>query len=52
MAARNKDQANESNKKKRKVITLDMKLEVIKRFDAGASKAKIGRDLGYNEASV
>jgi DNA invertase Pin-like site-specific DNA recombinase len=42
----------ESDKKKRKVITLDMKLDIIKRFDNGQSKASISRVLGLNESTV
>jgi hypothetical protein len=42
----------ESAKKKRKVITLDSKLDIIKRFDNGQSKASISRALGLNESTV
>jgi hypothetical protein len=42
----------ESDKKKRKVITLDMKLDIIKRFDNGQSKASISTVLGINESTV
>jgi transposase-like protein len=42
----------ESDKKKRKVITLDTKLDIIKRFDNGQSKASISRALGLNESTV
>jgi hypothetical protein len=42
----------ESDKKKRKVITLDKKLGIIKRFDNGQSKASIGRALGLNGSTV
>ncbi len=49
MAARNKDHTSDSNKKKQKVITLDMKLEVIKRFKAGDSKTKIGKEHVCNK---
>jgi hypothetical protein len=42
----------ESVKKKRKVITLDTKLDVIKRFDNGQSKASTSRALGLNESTV
>ena len=31
---------------KRKNITLETKLEIIKRFDNGETKTKIGEDLG------
>jgi hypothetical protein len=39
-----------SDKKKRKVITLDTKLGIIKRFDNG--KASISRALGLRESTV
>jgi hypothetical protein len=42
----------ESDKKKRKVITLDTKLDIIKRFDYCQSKASISRALGLNESTV
>jgi transposase-like protein len=42
----------ESNTKKRKVITLDTKFDIIKRFDNGQSKASISRALGLNESTV
>jgi transposase-like protein len=42
----------ESDRKKRKVITLDMKFDIIKRFDNGQSKASICRALGLNESTV
>jgi hypothetical protein len=42
----------ESDKKKRKVITLDTKLDIIKRFDNGQSKASICRALGLNGSTV
>jgi hypothetical protein len=42
----------ESDKKKRKVITLNTKLGIIKRFDNGQSKASISRALGFNESTV
>jgi hypothetical protein len=42
----------ESDKKKCKVITLDTKLDIIKRFDNGQSKASISRALGLNESTV
>jgi hypothetical protein len=41
-----------SDKKKRKVITLDTKLDIIKRFDNGQSKASISRALGLNGPRV
>jgi hypothetical protein len=44
--------SRESDKKKRKVITLDTKLDIIKRFDDGQSKASISRALGLNESMV
>jgi hypothetical protein len=46
------DMSVESDKKKRKVITLDMKLDIIKRFDNGQSKASISRALGLSESTV
>jgi hypothetical protein len=42
----------ESDKKKRKVITLDTELDIIKRFDNGQSKASISRALGLNGSTV
>jgi hypothetical protein len=42
----------ESDKKKRKVITLDKKLDIIKRFDNGQSKASISRALGLSGSTV
>jgi hypothetical protein len=42
----------ESDKKKRKVIALDTKLDIIKRFDNGQSKASISRALGLNGSAV
>jgi hypothetical protein len=42
----------ESDNKKRKIITLDMNLDIIKRFDNGHSKASISRALGLNESTV
>jgi hypothetical protein len=42
----------ESDKKKRKVITLDTKLDIIKRFNNGQSKASISRALGLKESAV
>jgi DNA invertase Pin-like site-specific DNA recombinase len=42
----------ESDKKKRKVIALDTKLDIIKRFDNGQSKASISRALGLNGSTV
>jgi hypothetical protein len=44
--------SEESDKKKRRVITLDTKLDLIKRFDNGQSKASISRELGLNESTV
>lgn len=38
--------------KKRKVISLNQKLEIIKRFEKGERKIDIGRALGLNEATV
>jgi hypothetical protein len=40
----------EYDKKKRKVIYMDKKLDIIKRFDNGQSKASISRTLGLNES--
>jgi hypothetical protein len=42
----------ESDKKKHKVITLDTKLDIIKRFDNGQSKASISRALGLSGSTV
>jgi hypothetical protein len=44
--------SGESDKKKRKVFTLVMKLDIIKRFDDGQSKASISGALGLNESTV
>jgi hypothetical protein len=38
--------------KKLKVITLDTKLDIIKRFDNGQRKASISRALGLSESPV
>jgi hypothetical protein len=42
----------ESDEKKRKVTTLDTKLDIIKRFDNGQSKASISRALGLSGSAV
>jgi hypothetical protein len=42
----------ESDKKKRKVIALDTKLDIIKRFYNGQSKASISRALGLSGSAV
>jgi hypothetical protein len=42
----------ESNKKKRKVINMDTKLDVIKWFDNGQSKVSISRALGLKESPI
>jgi hypothetical protein len=52
MPKRKSDMSVESDKNKRKVITLDTKLDIIKRFDNGQSKASIIRALGLNESTV
>jgi hypothetical protein len=52
MPKRKSDMSVESDKKKRKVITLDTKLDIIKRFDNGQSKASIGRALGLSGSTV
>jgi hypothetical protein len=52
MPKRKSDMSVESDKKKCKVITLDKKLEIIKQFDNGQSKASIGKALGLNESTV
>jgi DNA invertase Pin-like site-specific DNA recombinase len=52
MPKRKSGMSVESDKKKRKVTTLDTKLDIIKRFDNGQSKASIGRALGLNESTV
>jgi hypothetical protein len=39
----------QSDKKKCNVITVDTKLDIIKRFDNGQSKANINRAQGLNE---
>jgi hypothetical protein len=40
----------DSNKEKRKVITLDKQLDIIKRFNNGQSKASISRMQGLDES--
>jgi hypothetical protein len=52
MPKRKSDVSVESYKKKREVMTLDMKLGIIKRFDNGQSKAGISRALGLSESTV
>jgi hypothetical protein len=52
MPKRKSDMSVESDRKKRKVITLDMKLGIIKRSDNGQSKASINRALGLSESTV
>jgi DNA invertase Pin-like site-specific DNA recombinase len=52
MPKRKSDMSVESDRKKRKVIILDTKLDIIKRFDNGHSKASIGRALGLNGSTV
>jgi hypothetical protein len=52
MPKRKSDKSVESDKKKREVITLDTKLDIIKRFDNGQSKASTSRALGLNESTV
>jgi hypothetical protein len=42
----------ESDKKKLKVITVDTKLDIIKQFDNGQSKASISRALGLNGSTL
>jgi DNA invertase Pin-like site-specific DNA recombinase len=42
----------ESDKKKRKVIALDTKLDIIKLFDNGQSKASISRAQGLSGSTV
>ncbi|XP_063152245.1 uncharacterized protein LOC134492057 isoform X1 [Candoia aspera] len=41
-----------SSKKKRLVITLEQKCDVIERHECGHSNAKIGRDVGMPESTV
>jgi hypothetical protein len=52
MPKRKSGMSVESDKKKRKVITLGTKLDIIKRFDNGQSKASISRALGLSESTV
>jgi DNA invertase Pin-like site-specific DNA recombinase len=52
MPKRKSDMPVQSDKKKRKVITLDTKLDVIKQFDNGHSKASISRALGLSGSTV
>jgi hypothetical protein len=48
MPKRKSDMSVKSDRKKRKVMTLDTKIDIIKRFDNGQSKASISRALGFN----
>lgn len=43
---------SDSTTKKRRWLTLEQKLKVIKLHEEGASFAKIGKEMGMNEASV
>jgi transposase-like protein len=52
MPKRKSGMSVEPDKKKRKVITSDTKLDIIKRFDNGQSKASISRALGLNQSMV
>jgi hypothetical protein len=52
MPKRKSDMPVESDKKKRKVFTLDTKLDIIKRFDKGQSKASISRALVLSGSTV
>jgi hypothetical protein len=52
MPKRKRDMSAESDNKKRKVITLDTKPDIIKRFDNGQSKASISRALGLSGSTV
>jgi CRISPR/Cas system-associated protein Csm6 len=52
MPKRKSDMSVESDKKKSKVITLDTKLDIIKRFDNGQSRASISRALDLDESWV
>jgi hypothetical protein len=49
MPKRKSDMSVEYDKNKRDVITLVSKVDIIKRFDNGQSKASISRALGLNE---
>ena len=37
---------------KRKTISLEQKLEIINKYEAGAYKVKIGRDCSMNESTI
>lgn len=53
MDRRKKKTENASIKKRRRrVITLHQKLEIIKRYDRGEKKAEIARSVGLNDATV
>ena len=41
-----------SSKPKRKSISLEQKLEIINKYEAGATKAKIGHDFSMNEGTI
>ncbi|XP_023223840.1 tigger transposable element-derived protein 1-like isoform X1 [Centruroides sculpturatus] len=49
---RNSTTGSLNQKKKRKVITLDTKLEIIKRFKCVKSKSKIASEFGFNESTI
>lgn len=51
MSAKRKRESD-SAIKKRKWLTLEQKLDIIKLHEEGASFAKIGRDKGMDESSV
>jgi hypothetical protein len=52
MPKRKSDVSVECDKVLRKIITLNTKLEIIKLFDNGRSKASISRAQGHNEFTV
>jgi siderophore synthetase component len=46
------DSVNESNKKTRKSITLELKMEVLKRLEAGEHQVDVGRSLSLATSSI
>ncbi|XP_069812148.1 tigger transposable element-derived protein 1-like [Dendropsophus ebraccatus] len=53
MAPKHKpDSADASASKKRKAITMEVKLDIIKRYDKGKTATDIGRSLGLSHSTV
>ncbi len=49
---RQRESTGDSPQLKRKAISLKEKLEIITKFEAGATKAKLGRDYSKNESTI